>query len=161
MNTRFLTVASLAVLFGVTAYGQKSDLAPMKQREEIVSKATALVESMGKPVVLPENLINPFVGRVEVVKEEVDTASGVSVVEALADADLLARLAAQIPVSGTATLGGDALLLLGQKRLKAGDVVRISFEGKSYELTITHVGTTSFTVGKDGLTHTRPTRLSR
>lgn len=161
MNIIILSGVSLAVVFSSAAYGQKSDLAPMKQREEIVAKAAGLIESRDKPVILPAELVNLFVGRVEVLEEDVDPASGVSVVEALADADLLARLAAQIPVSGTATLGGEALLLLGQKRLKAGDVVRISFEGKSYELTIAHVGTTSFTVGKDGLTHTRPTRLSR
>jgi hypothetical protein len=153
--------ASLGFLLCASAYGQKSDLSPFKQRQDIISSAAGLMESRGQPVVLPENLMNPFVGRVEAPATDAADASTVSMVEALAGVDLLARLAAQIPVSGTASLDGEALLLLGQKRLKAGDAVRISFEGKSYELTITYIGSTSFTVSKGGLSHTRPTRLLR
>jgi hypothetical protein len=161
MNRYCIIGLLAACLPCVEAYGQKSDLAPLKQRAEVVAKATELIESRGKSVALPENLINPFVGREPTVTDNNAADAPVSEAEIMEGSDFLARLAAQIPVSGTATLGGDALLLLGQKRLKAGDVVKISFEGKSYELTITHVGTTTFTVSRGDLTHTRPTRLSR
>lgn len=161
MNILSPAYCSLALWLCATAYGQKSDLAPFKQRQDIISKAAGLIESRGRPVVLPDDLMNPFVGRVEAPQVDAADTSTASVVDALAGTELLARLAAQIPVSGTASLDGEALLLLGQKRLKAGDVVRISFEGKSYELTITYIGSTSFTVSKSGLSHTRPTRLAR
>lgn len=163
MNRLYVINLVAACLICASAYGQRSDLAPLKQRAELVAKATELIESRGKPITLPDDLINPFVGREAPPKidNSPDAGTLISEAEAMEGADFLARLAAQIPVSGTAALGGDALLLLGQKRLKAGDVVKISFEGKSYELTITHVGTTTFTVSRGGLTHTRPTRLSR
>jgi hypothetical protein len=69
-------------------------------------------------------------------------------------------LAAAIPVSGAMRLGDETLLLVGQKKLKVGDTLRISFEGKPYELSISDIGATTFTVQRGEFLHTRAIRLT-
>src|SRR5690606_18935228 len=117
-----------------------ADIPSWKQREGVIAAANALIEAQKTPVPAPEGLINPFVGPEEIVAETKEEPPPVAITTALAESELLARLAAQIPASGTANLGGSAILLLGQKRLKVGDVIRLSFEGKSYEVSIAHIG---------------------
>jgi hypothetical protein len=150
--------ASLAISSATLA---QSDLAEPKLRAQVVADATRVVEARGGAVTLPAPLPNPFVPKTsepEIVPEVV--APPVEPAPALGGPELLASLAARIPATGTVSLGGEPMLLLGQKRLKVGDTVTISFEGQSYELSIAAVTSTAFTVKRGENIHTRPVRIS-
>lgn len=140
------------------------DLVSPKLREKVVADAIAVVETQNAPASLPSPLPNPFVAK----EGDVATAPAASSSSAaakpaetsLSGVELLARLAIQIPATGTVTLGGEPLLLLGQKRLKVGDSYTISFEGQTYDLSIAAVTPTSFTVKRGDILYSRPVRLS-
>lgn len=135
------------------------DLAPPKAREKVVADAVRIAAERNTPAPLPAVLPNPFLGKEEVQAEEAAHQSSAPE-SALTGRDLLASLAARIPSTGTMIMGGEPILLLGQKRLKVGDSFAISFEGQTYELSIAAVNATSFTVKRGENVHTRPVRIS-
>lgn len=136
-----------------------ADIAPPKTRDKVVADANRVVETRGAPAPLPSPLPNPFVGK-EDAPAEAPVAEEPVVGSALAGAELLATLAEKIPSTGTVFIGGQPLLLLGQKRLKVGDTYAISFEGRTYEVSIAAVTSTSFTVKRGENIHTRPVHIT-
>lgn len=137
------------------------DLVSPKLREKVVADAARVAESRNSPVTLPSPLPNPFVAKESEPEITPEIPTEVPVREAPMDnLQLLERLARQIPATGTVTLGGEPILLLGQKRLKVGDSYTISFEGQTYEVSIAAITATSFTVKRGALLFSRPTRLS-
>jgi hypothetical protein len=156
-NLNFIIYGSL--MFAATdqvTSAQVADVPPSKQRDEILNLARGVLVRQNEPVVIPNPLPDPFTGKIEeVVQAESTQAPKIST-----GPELLARIAAQMPASGTANLGGQWLLLLGQKRLKVGDSVTISFEGQNYDLSIAAISSTTFTVKLGSNTHTRATRIS-
>ena len=158
--TIFFPVAGL-VLFGGLAKAQSpgADISPPKQRETVVNSAAQVLAARSAPVVVPDAPPDPFQWPAD--PEPVDSTPPPEVVgPPVMGSDLLARLAAQIPVTGPVSIGGQPILLLGQKRLKVGDTVTISFDGQNYDLSIAAIAPTSFTVKRGELTYTRATRLS-
>jgi hypothetical protein len=136
------------------------DLVSPKVREQVVEQARKIVSSRNAAVSLPEPLQNPFVPR-DSQPSVVPDAPIESPVETRADTlAFLARLAELIPATGTVSIGGEPLLLLGQKRLKVGDTLMLSLDGQSYEVSIASISTTSFTVKRGELLFSRPTRPS-
>lgn len=68
----------------------------------------------------------------------------------------LSDIAPKITPSGAVQIGGESILLFGQKKFKVGDHLPIIFEGKSYELDIVDIQNTSFTLRLNGVEITRP-----
>ena len=159
-NRRFFRLALLgAVVANTVALRAQSDLVPPKQREKVVADAVRVAGERNGAAPLPSPLPNPFVPKESPRSEEnVPVAPPAS--PGLVGSDLLAALAARIPSTGTVSIGGEPILLLGQKRLKVGDTLTISFEGQTYELSIAAVTSTSFTVRRGENIHTRPVRIS-
>lgn len=88
---------------------------------------------------------------------EVATSPEASVVAvAVADRDRLAILAPMVTPTGSVQLGGKGMLLFGQKRLKVGDVVPIVFQDSTYELQISAIDRTTFTLRLNNEEITRP-----
>jgi hypothetical protein len=158
----FFVMLVANVVFGVEAV----DLTSPKLREVTVAKAQALVEAQKAPAVLATPLPNPFV-RVPLKKSDDDVADETAsaplapkAVPTLSGLELLTRLAALIPATGTMNLGGAPILLLGQKRLRVGDNLTINFEDKDYEVSIAAISPTAFTLTRGAHSHTRPLRLA-
>lgn len=151
----FVAAASTASAQRATA-----EVASPKVREKVVADAVRVAATRNTPSPLPAPLPNPFVGKEEVRAEEHVSAPAAASEPALGGGDLLASLAARIPSTGTVIIGGEPILLVGQKRLKVGDTFAISFEGQTYELSIAAVTSTSFTVKRGENIHTRPVRIS-
>jgi hypothetical protein len=59
---------------------------------------------------------------------------------------VLEQLADRIVPSGIFHMGGKAILLFGQKKLTIGDRLTITFEGSNFDLVITAIGSTTFTL---------------
>ena len=153
----------VALLASSTA-APAQDLVSPKQREKIVADAVRVAEARGKIQPLPSPLPNPFVPKEAeaAIAQSVPAAPVVPaapITPKLVGGELLATLAARIPATGTVSLGGNPILLVGQKRLKVGDTFTISFEGQSYDLSIAAVTPTSFTVKRGENIHTRPVKM--
>lgn len=160
------------ILYGIGAVllanfmfaAEGADLTAPKLRMDTVAKAQALLAAQEAPVVLADPLPNPFV-RVPLTKSDEEAEEAVPAVDpkavaTLSGVELLTRLAATIPATGTVNLGGAPILLLGQKRLKVGDTLTISFEDKSYEVSIASISSTAFTIARGSHSYTRPLRLA-
>jgi hypothetical protein len=74
----------------------------------------------------------------------------------LNDRDILFNAAKSVAPSGSVKLGDTQLLLFGQKKLKVGDTLSIVFQGSSYELYITAIDRTSYTLRLNKEEITRP-----
>ena len=72
------------------------------------------------------------------------------------DRDLLQAMAASLKPSGNFDLGGQRTLIFGQKRVKAGNSLTITFEGTEYILEVTNIDRTSFTLRLNREEFTRP-----
>jgi hypothetical protein len=69
---------------------------------------------------------------------------------------LLESIASSLRPSGYFVIGGQPTLVFGQKRVKAGGTLTINFEGKEYNLEITALDRTNFTLRLDREEFTRP-----
>jgi len=70
--------------------------------------------------------------------------------------DLLQSIATSIKPSGYFVIGGEPTLVFGQKRVKAGGTLTITFEGKEYTLEVTALDRTNFTLRLNREEFTRP-----
>ncbi len=145
-----------------------ADVQPPRVREKAVGAARALAAERAAEPTLPEAVRNPFLSA-EQLASAADTGMddlGLPLADSAAvvapeDAPLeqLALIAARIPATGAIRLGGRPMLLLGQTRLRIGDIVRAELDGREYELVLAEITLASFTVKLGELSHTRPIRL--
>ena len=70
--------------------------------------------------------------------------------------DLLQSIAASLKPSGYFVLGGQPTLVFGQKRVKAGSPLTITFEGTEYTLEIVSIDRPNFTLRLNREEFTRP-----
>jgi hypothetical protein len=70
--------------------------------------------------------------------------------------DLIESIAAGLKPSGSLVLRGEPVLLFGQKRVKAGDALTITFEGSEYTVVITAIKAPNFTFRLNNEEFTRP-----
>lgn len=149
----FLFIAVSAGLHGQPV----SDILPPQKRAASLDLARALLTT--KPIEISADEIaqkNPFNPIKPVVDTEVAVKPSTSVSEALGERDLLQRLAATVTPSGTMQLGDQFLLLFGQKKLKVGDRLPIVFQGATYELQVSAIERTSFSLRINNAEITRP-----
>ncbi len=158
-----LIALGLSVVTPVLA--QKSDLTAPQERRATVDLAAKLLKPR-ELAPLPAEIVVPFnpAGFEQPDPEEIKAqmaaaaaaaAAGVSTRPA-GDRGVLETLADKLSPSGTAVLGGEAILLFGQKKLKVGDRLTITFDGADYDLDITAIGTTTFTLRLNREEITRP-----
>jgi hypothetical protein len=62
------------------------------------------------------------------------------------DTDLLGYIAERVVPSGSVTLGNEPLLIFGQKRLRVGDRLTVTYEGRDYNLELTAIQRFTFTL---------------
>ncbi len=79
-----------------------------------------------------------------------------AVTVALSDRELLKNMADSITPSGMMQLGDRAILLVGKKKLKVGDRLSVNTDGTAYELEVSAIDRTSFTLRLKNEEITRP-----
>jgi hypothetical protein len=154
-----LALSLVGGAFSLSAQANPNVTAP-NLREKVVADALRVAQARDTDAPpAPASVPNPFVPRpveAPASAEQPEIPTG----PALGGADLLARIAARIPATGTVSIGGEPILLLGQKRLKVGEQFTISFEGQTHEVTIAAVTATTFTVRRGEHIHTRPVHIA-
>ena len=175
MNSRrlFFLVISGVALTAIVPVAQgaartrkppESDLAPVEARRAVVDTAVRLAK-VEAPAALGESLPLPFnpaaynqVAPVENHATTETTAAPASpeAPKAMSDRDILAAIAPRILPSGTFNLGGQQLLIFNKKRLKIGDRLTVTFEGRNYDLLLKDIDRTNFTLRLNQEEITRP-----
>lgn len=145
----FLTAISSIELMGVT-----SEIDSPQKRMMTVDTARILltsrpVEDSGEDILKKD----PFNPPRDVIAQEIETPVGKA---ALGDREVLMSLSREVTPSGTMKLGDTQILLFGQKKLKVGDSVSIVFQGVPYEIQISGIERTSYTLRLNREEITRP-----
>jgi hypothetical protein len=153
----FFTVLALSA--SGSSLAQSADVSLPAQREALVESATKLWASRGEQIDVSETATNPFQFLAELPVETTVEPNLVSA-PAITGVDLLSKLSAMIPASGTMVIGSESILLLGQKRLKVGDTLTITLDGRSYDLSLEAISSSTFSVRLGSFVHTRSTYIS-
>ncbi len=137
----------------------ESDLASIESRRITVEMAQNLakVETVSD---LPDPLPQPFnpQGFNRVVHQEAHPAgdSSPAVRAVSGDREVLTAIAARVTPSGTFELGSNRWLQFSKKRLKVGDHLTVTHEGQDYNLELTAIDATNFTLRLNREEITRP-----
>ncbi|MFT3868196.1 MAG: hypothetical protein QM715_06815 [Nibricoccus sp.] len=155
MKTQIVQRIVGVILFGLVyiASAAPADVQAPKKREQIVEQAAQLAKTASPEAALPpENLRNPFIAAPV---EEI-TARPTS------DKDLLLVLAEQIQPLGAMGVPGNMMLTRkGQKPVKVNDKLTLSFDGASYEVEVTSIDNTTFSLRYNQTEITRPIKSGK
>lgn len=142
-----LAVASLAAA--------PADVGSPVARKKTVALALSLVEE-APATALKSDLVHPFnpVAFGQPDPEELAAIAAAQAAEAAAlnkskpatEADLLERIAERVVPSGTLTMNNEPLLIFGQRRLRVGDRLTVTYDSKDYTLEITAIQRYTFTL---------------
>ncbi|MEO7600308.1 MAG: hypothetical protein ABIV50_15345 [Opitutus sp.] len=154
-NALMILMSVVATLLASNLHAAKSDIAGLAARRVVLESASSLTAT---PAIapLPSQLNHPFnpvaFGRPDA--EELAAIAAAQAAEAAAlnkikpatEADLLERIAERVIPSGTLTLNGEPLLIFAQKRLRVGDRITVTYEGKDYNLELSSIQRFTFTL---------------
>jgi hypothetical protein len=135
---------------------QAADIPPPDTRIAFVKKVSDVIQIRGKVVTISDDYVNPFQGKV--VLETIAEHKNIVVPVGLSGPELLSKLANEIPSTGTLQFGGSAMLLMGSKRAKIGETISVHYDNKDYQLVLTAITPTTFTVMLGDQASTRPVR---
>lgn len=155
-NTFLVSVVGLTtVLFGDVP---RSDIPAPNQRTLILNRGTALLERR-KPLsdTIGPGVKNPFNPL------EADPVAPQPVKSRLPGSpkELITLLAAQIVPTGSAEREGERFLLFGQRKVKVGETIPISFENTQFELEVVSIAASAFTVRLNNEEFTRPIKPAK
>jgi hypothetical protein len=138
MRTYLLNSLALCCCLSALA-GKDFDVPPAVARKPVMDEAEALAL---RPVLapVPANLRNPF----DLVASELTLTPTASA--SISDADVLALLAGKVVPSGVARFKGEHVLLIKGRKFRASDHLVITYEGREYDIEITEVKQTSYTL---------------
>ena len=157
---RVLLPLLFAVWLPAALHAEDSDLVTPQQRTGVVDMAKQLLQSRAL-VALAADAASPFAppGFEQPDPEEVKAQQAAAAAAGAAVAPVgqpsanapdtpgvLQSLVERIVPSGIVRLGDERFLLFGQKKLKVGDRLTITYEGSDYDLDITAIGDNSFTL---------------
>lgn len=132
---------------------QPADVLPAPRRAAVVALAHQLSEPP-RPVPLPAQLANPFAPGVSTAALPGPADAGARN-SAVSKRPLLDAIAPLVVPTGVMMLNGEPILLFGQKRIKVGDHLPITFDGEPYVLVISSIQPDSFTLRLHGEETTR------
>jgi len=156
MKSALYTLFFIGSVMSTEASAQvvRSDVPAPAARANIISKATALLERK-KEISddIPANARNPFNPLAsDVVIEPVAPRSKIP----SSGKELVALLAGMVAPTGSAERDGERFLLFGQRKVKVGEGIPITFENTQFELEVTAIEGNTFTVRLNHDEFTRP-----
>lgn len=158
MNLRYLLwtgLVALAVYGSAPISKAAADIPPPAKRKEKVDIAQQLASGVSSPA-SSAAIINPFsppaFGQPDPEELAAIEAAKAAETAALAknkpatDADLLQHLSERITPSGMVTMNGEQLLIFGQKKLRVGDTLTVTYDGKEYKVELTGIQRSTFSL---------------
>lgn len=147
-----------------------SEVSTPEKRHLSVEKA-ALVAKQVKPTVLPSTINVPFApANFELTDAEEAAAAAAAarllnpngpITAQLSDHDLLVEIVAKVRPSGTANLGGRPLLMFPSRFVKIGSHFTVTYKGSDYDLELTNIDGTNFTLRYKNEQITRPIQAAQ
>jgi len=168
-------LGALIAVLGVTAPRAsariESDISPPEKRKASVERAVALAKLRAVPP-LPEALSLPFAppGFDLTDAEEADAAAAAarlanaqnpSAPAPPSDHQLLEEIVAKVRPSGTVYMGGQPLLMFGKRYVKTGTHFTVTYKGNDYDLELTQIDGTNFTLRYRSDEITRPIKSGK
>jgi|HubBroStandDraft_1064217.scaffolds.fasta_scaffold242760_2 hypothetical protein len=164
-------IAFLGVMAPIAGARVESEIAPPDKRRVSVDKATLLAKQ-AKAEPLPANLSLPFAppGFDLTDAEEAAAAAAAAMLANRgnpaapappSDHQLLMEIAAKIRPSGTFMLGGKPLLAIGKSFVKTGSHFTITYKGTDYDLELTEIDGSNFTLRYKSEEITRPIQTGK
>ena len=136
-----------------------SDILPPQKRGETLNLArkllTAKTFDSSEEALASMNPFNPVQPAAPNVEPEKSPAQSVEPV-VVSERDLLKKIAEEVVPSGMMQLGDRIFLLIGKKKLKVGDRLAVNSEGNDYDLEVSAIDRTSFTLRLKNEEITRP-----
>jgi hypothetical protein len=157
---RLACLAGLGLLAAPSLPANVEPIVPPAKRAEVLERARRLLG----PKEMPATPANPFFSETFNAVRLGGSGQTQSDTSTLTPApagpksarDLLEAIATSLKPSGYFVFGGEPTLVFGQKRVKAGGLLTIGFEGKEYTLEVTAVDRTHFTLRLNREEFTRP-----
>lgn len=162
-----LALSALFLISSVTSRAQvkKPDVASPVSREQTVELARQLAHR-SQPAALAADLVQPFnpaaFGQPDPEELQALAASRAAAAAASAqakptnDSDLLQLISARVAPSGTLIMGGEPMLIFGKKRLRVGDHLTVTYDGRDYDLELVGITRTTFSLRLNANEITRP-----
>jgi hypothetical protein len=144
----------LALVMLSSAQAADVVILPAARRDDVLAKSTALAAY--DEVKSEAATKNPYVLRQESAPAETQVAAPV-VSFGINDAQLVQQLIAQMDVRGVMMVRDIPRLKVGQKIVKAGDSLMLSHEGAVYDVQITALDASRFTIRYKNEEASRPT----
>jgi hypothetical protein len=164
---RVCSLFTACLLIASTAPSQtavKSDILPSAKRQAAVALANRL-SLVPVPVPVPRDLKTPFnppgFEQADADEEKAKAAAAAATAAAepakpKGDRDILEIIASKVNPSGTFIMGGEPMLLISKKKFKIGDHLIIAFDGRDYEIEISSIERTSFSLRLNRAEISRP-----
>lgn len=150
---------------GLAAEAKKPDVASPASREQTVELARRLAHRE-QPPALAADLVQPFnpaaFGQPDPEELQAMAASHAAAAATAAqskptnDTDLLQLISARVTPSGTLIMGGEPMLIFGKKRLRVGDHLTVTYDGRDYDLELIGITRTAFSLRLNANEITRP-----
>ncbi len=147
----------VALVAGHSSLAANTVIAPAKRQESLAQAKHLLGEKA-----MPASLKNPFnpegfgEGQADAGSNAGGSTGPATPTGPRSGRDLLQAIGASLKPSGSMVLGGEPVLLFGQKRVKAGGLLTITFEGNEYTLEIVSINRPNFTLRLNREEFTRP-----
>jgi hypothetical protein len=138
---------------------ETSDILSPTKRQEILDGAKKLLALREAPTVVADPFHSEAFADVIAAAGRVPgavTPTGNTPAGPRTDHDLLQAISTSLKPSGYFVLGGQPTLVFGQKKVKAGSFLTITFEGTEYAVEITAIDRTNFTLRLNREEFTRP-----
>jgi hypothetical protein len=135
---RYILPVLAWVILAATA-AAKSDLASAEKRNDSLNQALTLIQP-ATPAPLPADLKNPFI----LSRDSNSSEGGKKLLSS--DREVLEAVAPHIVPSGVVQVGDSPILLLGEKKLKVGEYLTITFAGTEYLVELAAISHSSFTL---------------
>jgi hypothetical protein len=158
MKPSAILVMVILVPIGLLANPVSDLLPPQKRAETLILARDLLTSKAFDSSVETLAAMNPFDPiQPSAPNAEPEKGASQSVAPVLvSDRELLKRMAEGVVASGMMQLGDRTFLLVGKKKLKVGDRLAVNSDGNAYELEISAIDRTSFTLRLKDEEITRP-----
>jgi hypothetical protein len=165
------TIAVLGVMAPLARARIESDIAPPDKRRVSVEKAAQIARRQ-KAAPLPVTLSLPFAppnfdltdaeeAAAAAAAARLANAGNPSIPPPPSDHELLQEIVAKVRPSGTFLLNGKPLLVFGKRFVKTGAHFTVTYKGNDYDLELTQIDGTNFTLRYKSDEITRPIQTGK